>query len=458
MPSSHFDKLGRRRFAAVAAAAWLSRCAAVPQVAGLTGHDIGLSRSGPPHGEGDNPKPAPANESLALQQQYNLQLSISQSPLVSGNKVTLLPDGTAAFEAFFQAIARARDSINLEYFILADVASGGTRLSETLLDRLSAGVKVNMIHDAYGSRDTPGTFFDLLRRAGAKVIAFNPIDPLAARVAWSPNDRDHRKILVVDGRIGFTGGVNLDHVYENPMSAGVPPDGDARHAFWRDVAVRIEGPSVAELQKLFFGTWREQRAPAADPADYFPSLPRQGVQTIRIIGSSPGNRDPLYYASALAAFQSARQRIWLCSGYFVPPHQEREALRAASRRGIDVRIVTPAYSDVQSAVYAARAAYGDLLEAGAQVFEVRNAVLHAKLALVDDTWTVVGSSNLDRRSVVFNNEVDAVMLGHDAATQVEAVITRYMASAHLIKLEEWRQRSLRERLREIRARTWQYWM
>ena len=118
--------------------------------------------------------------------------------------------------------------------------------------------------------------------------------------------------------------------------------------------------------------------------------------------------------------RSARRRVWLCSGYFVPPHQEREELARIARAGLDVRIIAPAFSDVQSAVFAARAAYGDLLEAGAHIYEMRDAVVHAKLAVVDDTWTVIGSSNLDRRSVVFNNEVDAVILGHDTAGQVEA--------------------------------------
>ena len=125
-------------------------------------------------------------------------------------------------------------------------------------------------------------------------MEFNPLSPFAVKIGWSPNDRDHRKIAVIDGRIGFTGGINLDIAYENPPSAGIPPDGNTRKAYWRDTALRIEGPAVAELQKLFFGTWREQKAPAADPADYYPPLPRQGVQTIRIIGSSPGDKQPLY--------------------------------------------------------------------------------------------------------------------------------------------------------------------
>ena len=286
----------------------------------------------------------------------DLQRGLSASPIVFGNQVTLLANGTEAFEAIFAALDAARDSINLEYFILSDIQSGGLHLSEVLLARLRAGVKVNMIYDAYGSRNTPGAFFDALRKAGAKVVEFNPIDPLAVRIGWAPNDRDHRKITVVDGRVGFTGGINLDTAYENPPSAGIPANGDTSKAYWRDTAVRIEGPAVAELQKLFFGTWRDQKAPPADPADYFPPLSRPGVQTIRIIGSSPGDRRPLYYASLLTAMQASRRRVWLCSGYFVPPHQEREELARIARAGRDVRIIAPAFSDVQAAVYAARAA------------------------------------------------------------------------------------------------------
>jgi cardiolipin synthase len=298
-----------------------------------------------------------------------------------------------------------------------------------------------------------------MRTAGAKVVEFNPLDPFASRTGWSPNDRDHRKLMVVDGRIGFTGGTNLDKAYENPPAAGVPRDGDTTRAYWRDAAVRIEGPAVAELQKLFFTTWTAQKGPPVDQAaGYFPALPRTGVQTIRIIGSAPADQRPLYYASLLAAIRSSRRRVWLSSGYFIPPDQESEDLAKAARAGRDVRIVTPAHTDVEAAVYAARADYGDLLEAGAQIFEIHDAVLHAKLAVVDDTWSVVGSSNLDRRSVVFNQEVDAVILGHDAAAQVEAVLRGYMDDAKPVTLAAWRQRSLGEHVREIKARIWEYWM
>ncbi len=430
----------------------MAGCASTPEIDGLTAREVGLL------GHRSKPDLLPSGDTDALQQQYDLQRALSDSPIESGNKIVVFGSATEALAAIFMAIGGARDSINLEYFILADVQSGGVPLSRVLLDRLKAGVKVNMSYDSFGSRDTPAAFFETLRNAGANVLEYHPIDPLAATGGWSPNDRDHRKIAVVDGRIGFTGGVNLDLAYDNPRSAGIPADGNTRKAYWRDTAVQIEGPAVADLQKLFFDTWRDQRAPVAGTADYFPPLPRQGVQAIRIIGSSPGNRRPLYYASALTAVENARRRVWLCSGYFIPTHQERELLAKTAKRGVDLRIIVPAFSDVQSAVYASRAAYGDLLEAGVRIYEIRDGVVHAKMAVVDDTWTVIGSSNLDRRSVVFNNEVDAVMLGHDAAAQVEAVMQRFMAAAHEVDLAQWHRRPLMEHMREIQARVWQYWM
>ena len=394
----------------------------------------------------------------ALQRQFMLQQALSESPLAFGNQVKLLRDGAQVLPVMFTAMRGARDHINLEYFIFEDVAWNGTTLSAVLIDKLRRGVAINIIYDAYGSSDTPGALFDTLRAAGARVVEFNPLDPAKTRIGWSPNHRDHRKITVVDGKIGFTGGINLAREYENPPSAGVPADGDMNHAYWRDTAVRIEGPAVAELQKLFFATWKQQKGPAITPARYFPPLPRAGVQTIRIIGSAPDDERPLYYISLMTAILSAQHNVWLSSGYFVPPHEEREDLAKTARAGIDLRIVLPSHTDVQAAISAARAAYGDLLEAGAHIYEMENAVLHSKLATIDGAWSVIGSSNLDRRSVVFNNEVDAIILGHDTAAQMETLLRQDMALSHEIMLQEWQQRGLHERFEELKARLWQYWM
>jgi cardiolipin synthase A/B len=438
--------LSRRRLVALAGVAPLASCASVPDVDDYLG---------PANTNGTAPE---AGSPKILQRQYALQAVLSDSPLVAGNQVRLLRDGLEAFPAMFNAMRQARDHINLEYFILEDVRQGPTWLSDLLMAKLALGVAVNIIYDGYGSSATPASLFDQLRRAGASVVTFNPINPISALAGHSPNNRDHRKIMVVDGRVGFVGGINLAHVYENPEADGVPSNGDADHAYWRDTAAEIRGPAVAELQRLFFDSWTKQKGANVQPARYFPPLPSQGVQSVRIIGSEPGEQHPLYYLSLETAIRTAQRRVWLSSGYFVPPHQEREDMGKAARRGVDLRLVLPSHTDVQAAVYAGRAAYGDLLEAGARIFEMHNAVLHSKLAVVDGVWTAIGSSNLDRRSVVFNNEVDAIVLGADTASQVETLLQRDISASRPIELSAWEHRSLHEHVEEVRARLWEYWM
>jgi cardiolipin synthase len=162
--------------------------------------------------------------------------------------------------------------------------------------------------------------------------------------------------------------------------------------------------------------------------------------------------------SLIAAIRAARTRFWAASGYFVPPHQERESLYDAARAKVDVRLILPSHSDVTDAVYAGRAAYGDLLESGVRVWEVEDAVLHTKLVVIDGVWTAIGSSNLDRRSVAFNNEIDVIILGRETAAQAEALLDDYTRGAGEVTLTAWRTRSLSERWREWKARVWQYWM
>ncbi len=443
MPDRRFS---RRRLLTLAGGMSLAACATVPDADDYLRPDGAVG----PHQDA-------ASDDI-LQRQFALQEALSESPLTTGNQVRLLRDGQEALAAMFDAMRQARDHINLEYFIFEDVQVGQIHLSDLLIGRLAGGLAVNIIYDAYGSRATPDALFDELRKAGARVVEFNPMNPLAALDGHSPNDRDHRKIMVVDGRIGFIGGTNLARVYENPPDAGFPADGNDAHAYWRDTAAEMRGPVVAAMQRLFFDTWAAQKGDPVQPARYFPPLARQGVQTVRIIGSVPGEERPLYYLSLETAIRAAVHSGWLSSGYFVPPHQEREDLGKAARRGVDLRLVVPSHADVRDAVYAGRAAYGDLLEAGARIYEVRNAVLHSKIAVVDGVWTAIGSSNLDRRSVVFNNEVDAIVLGTDTASQVQALLERDMANSVPITLQDWRQRSLDERVHELGARLWQYWM
>ena len=212
-------------------------------------------------------------------------------------------------------------------------------------------------------------------------------NPAEARRGWAPNDRDHRKIMVVDGRIGMTGGVNLDRVYENSCEVAAAAEQDPAEACWRDAALRIEGPAVAGLQKLFLETWEKQRGPPLPRRDWFPKLEPRGPARVRILGSVPGEKRPRFYVTLLTAIAAVRQRLWLTTGYFVPTWQQRHELRQAARRGVQVRLLLPSISDSADALAAQRAAYDDMLEAGIEIREVQGAVLHAKLVVADGVWS-----------------------------------------------------------------------
>lgn len=380
--------------------------------------------------------------------------TLDGAPLTDGNRVDVLDGGGAAFAAIFRAIEGARDHIHLEYYTLEDVRLPGTAgpsLFELLAAKLREDVAVTLIHDGFGSAATPAEAFAALRAAGARTLEFNPINPLEARTGWAPNDRDHRKIMVVDGRIGATGGVNLSRVYENPCQAEAAP-ADPEGACWRDVALRIEGPAVASLQRLFLETWAKQGGDPLPPRDWFPRLEPRGPARIRILGSAPGEKLPRYYITLMTAIEASRRSLWLCTGYFVPTWQQRRMLRAAARRGVQVRLLLPSVSDAPPALAAQHAAYDDMLEAGIEIREVQGAILHAKLAVADGVWSAIGSSNLDRRSVAWNNEADAVVLGPDTAGLLEALLARDWAKAKPVTLAEWRRRGLGGRVREQMSR------
>lgn len=389
-------------------------------------------------------------ERLAL-----LTEALDGAPLYPGNRVEVLDGGGAAFAALFRDLRAARDHIHLEYFILDNIRVPGTSgqgLFDVLEAKLRDGVAVTLIHDAFGSAGTPAAAFARLRAAGARTLAFNPLDPLEARTGWAPNDRDHRKIMVVDGRIGMIGGINLDRVYENSCEVAAVAERVPEESCWRDAALRIEGPAVAGLQRLFLETWEKQGGPPLPRRDWFPRLQPRGPARIRILGSVPGEKRPRFYVTLMTAIAAARQRLWFSTGYFVPTWQQRRALRAAARRGAQVRLLLPSMSDSAPALAAQRAAYDDLLEAGVEIREVQDAVLHAKLAVVDGVWSAIGSSNLDRRSIAWNNEVDAIVLGAETAVRLEALLARDWARAKPVTLAEWERRGLGDRIREQASR------
>jgi cardiolipin synthase len=390
--------------------------------------------------------------SLALEEQF------TDSPLTTGNKVSLLRDGEATFAAMFQAIRQAKSHVNLEYFVFEDINSGTQHISDLLIEKRKTGVQVNLIYDSYGSLSTPSALFGRLKQAGINVVQFNPLDPLSAKNGYTPNARDHRKILIVDGTTALVGGVNMSTVYaSNPLARDTNESGNT-HDHWRDTDLKIEGPAVAELQHLFIATWNEQKGPPLNQDSFFPKANSVGKQVVRVVGSAPAKRVPLHYVTLVSAIRNAEKRVWLTYGYFVPPEQAVKDLENAARRGVDVRLLLPSKSDSNDALSAGRSNYSELLEAGVKVYELRGAILHSKTAVVDGVWSSVGSSNFDGRSVVLNNEVDAVVLGSETGQQLETMFEQDLKTADQIDSKIWATRPVVEKMRESVSQMWGNWL
>jgi cardiolipin synthase len=387
-----------------------------------------------------------------LDRQTVLEQQIGGSALVVGNKVTLLQDGPATYAAMFAAIRAAKDHINIESYIIED-GEVGLQFADLLVERQAAGVQVNAIYDSLGAFDTGKPFFDRLTQAGVQVLEFNPVNPLDPRKAWAPNHRDHRKLLVVDGAVAFLGGINISSVYLSGSSPFARQVVDPTQG-WRDTDVQIEGPAAAEFETLFRRTWEKQRGkPLAAQGDVAAAAPK-GSEMVRAIGSTPDDAFSLIYLTLVSAITNAEKQVYITNAYFVPDPQLLKALLDAARRGVDVQLILPGTSDSPAALYAGRSYYAQLLEAGVKIHERRGSLLHVKTAIVDGVWSCIGSSNLDWRSALDNDEINAVILGREFGRQMQAAFAKDVAASEAIELPAWQRRPIETRLKEAVARLW----
>jgi cardiolipin synthase A/B len=387
-----------------------------------------------------------------LKRQAIVLEEITGSPLIAGNKAILLKDGEATYGAMFRAIQSARDHINFETYIFED-DDIGRRFADLLMEKQEQGVQVSLIYDSVGSDNTPEAFFERLRGCGIKVLEFNPVNPLKAKKIDFLTHRDHRKILIVDGEIAFSGGVNISAVYSSsPSGSGSsgPP--------WRDTDIQIEGPAVAEFQKLFMDTWARQKGPELAQKNYFPQLKRKGDDLMRVIGNTPGEENRVTFIMYVSAIIFAEKSIHLTNAYFVPDNQTMTALTDAAKRGVDVRLIVPGTSDSGLVFYAGRSHYGDLLESGVKLYERRGGMLHAKTAVIDGVWSTVGSTNLDLWSFARNDEVNTVILGQDFAAEMEAMFAADIKASNEITQQVWKSRPLTSHIKEWFSRLLSYWL
>lgn len=358
------------------------------------------------------------------------------SPLLGGNRVTELVNGDAIFPAMLAAIRSARRSITFETFIYW-TGEIGREFADALAERAQAGVRVHVLIDFVGSNKMDPELLELIRRAGGQVEKFHPL-------SWYHisrfNNRTHRKLLVVDGRIGFTGGVGIADEWRGNAQ-------DRHH--WRDTHFRVEGPVVAEMQAAFMVNWIKTRSAVEHTEDYFPALSAVGEHYAQMFHSSPqeGSEDiRLMYLLSIAA---ASQRILLEQAYFVPDDLTIELLVAARKRGVEIEIITPGPETDKAVVRrASRSRWGSMLEIGIRIYEFQPTNFHCKVMIVDGIWSSVGSTNFDNRSFRLNDEANLNIYDSRFAARLEEIFAADKRRSREVTLEEWRHRPFGEKLWE----------
>lgn len=382
--------------------------------------------------------------------------------LSAGNQLKLLIDGPESFAAMFAALENADRHILVESYIF-EAEDYGRQIADILLRKSADGVTVHVIYDGVGSFATPAAFFDELRAGGVQLCEFNPVSPLRRLTGvLQLNHRDHRKLLVVDGQVGFTGGINISSVYSSgSFSAARRARKSAATEHWRDTHVRIEGPAVRMMIESFHHTWTRQTcADELEPlAAAEAAAPTENGDRLVAVIDSPGDADSTrFYRLLLDAIDAATESVHITMAYFVPDSRLLQAMQQAAQRGVEVMLVLPGRSDSLLVLRAGQAYYADLLSAGVRIFEQHDHLLHAKTAVIDGVWATIGSSNMDLRSFLHNDELNVVILGREFGAEMEALFRRDVEESRELELESWNARGVRRKLMESFGRLWAYWL
>ena len=366
--------------------------------------------------------------------EFRRSLDVLGTEMVPHNKATLLQNGDQFFPAMLQAIRDARLSVNMEMFIFDDGEIAG-EFARALSEKAREGVEVRLLIDDYGSN--LGALEDQMKAAGVKVREYKP---LRIYTIYKIGNRTHRKILTVDGKIGFTGGVGIDDRWK----------GDARNPKeWRETMVQVEGPVVAQLQSIFMEDWVHTTGEVLHGERQFPPLPAAGevlAQAIRSSRTDPSSMAKLLYYMGI---QAARQRIWIENAYFVPDRQIRRGLVNAVARGVDVRVLVPGrHIDVPIVRQASRFHYGELLDGGVKIYEYRPTMMHNKVMVVDGIWSTIGSINFVNRSMKKQAEANVAIYDRAFAELVEKTIAADLEKSEQFTRARWEKRGLLARLSE----------
>lgn len=351
-----------------------------------------------------------------------------------GNRIEVLKDTNRTLGLIQEAIRDARQTIHLEYYIWQPDQTG-LRLRDLLIQKAEEGVQVRFLYDDVGSLRLGRAFFEPMRKAGIHVAAFLPGNSLFERL--SLNLRNHRKIVVVDGQFGFTGGMNIGDEYlgQNP-----------NFGYWRDTHLKMTGPCVLQLQSIFVEDWFYATGEEVTAGEIFPKPEHEGTVIAQVLAGEPRGKHDVFYALMFAGITDARHSISVTTSYFVPPVALAMALETAALGGVNVRLLLPRRSAHQWTVWAARSYYRSLLEAGVKIYEYTQGQLHAKTLVVDTNWSLVGTPNFDTRSLELNFEVAVSAYDQRIADVLEHQFEEDLKQAEQITLDAWKSRPRRTEL------------
>ena len=365
----------------------------------------------------------------------NLLRRMDYNPLLGGNKVELFTHASVKFERLFADIRKARRHIHIEYYVLED-DDLGKQLQDALIRKAREGVEVRIIYDSFGSRKTGKAYFEAFRMAGIEVEPFLKLTlpSLTSRL----NYRTHRKIIVIDGEIGYVGGMNIADRYVRGMEWGP----------WRDTHARIEGKGVQGLQSVFLIDWFFVSQTLITSRYYFPMLHNFGDTLMQIVNSGPLSEENELSHGIMQAIYGAERSIFIQTPYFFPPESMTDALQAAAIRGVDVRLMISKRSDVPMVQLASQSFIAHMLQAGVKVYLYREGFLHSKLMVFDGSLTLIGSANFDMRSFEQNFEIEAFMYDTQLAGEAMEIFTEDQRYCDLVSLREWKNRPMAKRFLE----------
>lgn len=371
---------------------------------------------------------------------FGLLHNLPGSPATECNDITILTNAAPTFEALLDAMAHARDHIHLEFYTIRHDKIG-TRFQEMMIRKAKEGVTVRLLYDGVGSIELSDKYVRALREAGVETGCFLP--PFIALVDKRLNYRNHRKIAVIDGKVGFLGGINIGDEYLG---------GNRKLGFWRDTHMKLEGDAVYFLQQTFLADWAFATGHAINGPRYYPEHDCDKQESVQIVNSGPDSSWDTILEVYFAAISTAKRRVHIATPYFIPDQSMLMALKTAAVSGVDVKIIIPSVADTRIVYWASLSYLDELLQAGVRFYKYTKGFIHAKVLITDQTLASVGTANMDMRSFYSNFEMNAFMFDNELINRLEADFRRDLLDSEEITLAEFSKRGRLQRGKEVMAR------